>query len=370
MILVKVVLNGLYPRGPLRLMYRLYRHIFPAVRAEVERWRERAGQIPDPELRKQALDSIENKRFHCEGGSVYAAAHLAWKEPLIRLIVAYQTISDYLDNLCDRSTSLGANNFARLHQAMLDAVSGRFSSVDYYEFNREKDDGGYLRALVAACHAEIEHLPNYALVRDDVYELASLYCNLQVHKHVVQEEREGRLLNWWQEHRGKAPDLKWNEFAAATGSTLGVFHLFQIASYPEVSASRIAFIKKAYFPWVCSLHILLDYLIDLEEDEIGGDLNFIAYYQNEREIYERIHYIVGEAKKNIQALPDRKFHNMIVDGLLGLYLSDGKVQRQPMVRRVARWILRSSSLPTRFFFLNSRGYRGGKAVLQAPPSGK
>jgi tetraprenyl-beta-curcumene synthase len=351
-------------------MYRLYRHIFPTVRAEVGRWRARAEQIPDPELRKQALASIDNKLFHCEGGCVYAAAHMARRESLIRLIVAYQTISDYLDNLCDRSTSLGAENFARLHQSMLDAVSGTFSPVDYYEFNGEKDDGGYLRALVATCHAEIKQLPHYALVQNDVYELASLYCDLQIHKHVIQEEREPRLLTWWEQHRHKTPGIGWNEFAAATGSTLGLFHLFQLASHSKVSYNHIMLIKNAYFPWICSLHILLDYLIDLEEDSIGGDLNFIAYYENEQEIYERMCRIVAEAKKQIEPLPDRKFHSMIIDGLIGLYLSDGKVQRQPMVQRVAKAIIRSSSFSTRFFFFNSRGYRGGKAVLQAPPTGK
>lgn len=360
----------MYPRGPLQLMYRLYRHIFPSVRAEVARWRARAEQIPDPELRKQALDSISNKLFHCEGGSVYAAAHMTHKDELIRLIVAYQTISDYLDNLCDRSTSLGAQNFDRLHQAMRDAVSGSFSPVDYYEFNTEKDDGGYLKALVAACHTEIGRLPGYPLVQADAYELASLYCDLQVHKHVGKGEREARLLTWWEEHKEKAPELSWNEFAAATGSTLCLFHLFQLASHPDVSVERVSMMKQAYFPWVCALHILLDYLIDLEEDELGGDLNFIAYYEGEQAIYERIHYIVQQAKHYIQPLPDRKFHSMIIDGLLGLYLSDGKVQRQPMVKRVAHWIIRSSSFPTRFFFLNSRGYRGSKAVLQAPPTGK
>ncbi len=360
----------MYPKGPLRLMYRLYRYIFPAVRMEVERWRERAERIPDAELRKQALDSIHNKLFHCEGGAVYASAHMEHKDSLIRLIVAYQTISDYLDNLCDRSTSLGAENFERLHQAMLDAVSGTFSQTDYYEFNKEKNDGGYLKSLVFTCHEEIKKLPGYSIVRNDVYELASLYCNLQVHKHVIKEQREKRLLAWWKEHRQKAPELAWNEFAAAAGSTLGVFHLFQLASSPNVSRERIQLMRKAYFPWICSLHILLDYLIDLEEDEVGGDLNFIAYYDSEQAIYERIHYIVQEAKEHIRSLPDRKFHSMIVDGLLGLYLSDGKVQRQPMVKRVAGLIIRSSSFPTRFFFFNSRGYRGSKAVLQAPPTGE
>ncbi|BAU28706.1 tetraprenyl-beta-curcumene synthase [Aneurinibacillus soli] len=362
----------MYPKGPVRLMYRLYRHIFPAVKAEISRWRARAAQIPDPELRKQALDSIKNKTFHCEGGCVYASAEKEHAPQLIRLIVAYQTISDYLDNLCDRSTSAEADNFTRLHQAMLDAVSGQHSrDVDYYyAYNVEKDDGGYLRDLVAACQTEIAQLPQYALVRHHVIELASLYCDLQIHKHVTPEQRESHLFVWWQEMRHLAPLLEWQEFAAATGSTLGVFHLFQVASSHALTAAHAGAIREAYFPWVCALHILLDYLIDLEEDQLGGDLNFISYYGNEQHIYRRLHYIVEQAQQHVEVLPDAKFHRMIIDGLLGLYLSDGKVGRQPMVRRIAHWMIRSGSLPTKFFFLNGRGYRGGKAILQAPPVGK
>ncbi|WP_047154129.1 tetraprenyl-beta-curcumene synthase family protein [Aneurinibacillus tyrosinisolvens] len=360
----------MYPKGPLRLMYRIYRHIFPAVREELTRWKERALSIPDPELRKQALDSIENKTFHCEGGSVYAAGNMVFKDALIRLIVAYQTISDYLDNLCDRSTSCSLENFKRLHQAMQDAVSLAPPMLDYYAFNDEKDDGGYLRELVLTCQQEIRKLARYPAVKEEVHRLATLYCELQTYKHLPHGKREERLLAWWENNKGMAPGLSWNEFAAATGSTLGVFCLFQAASDLQISQERINSIMEVYFPWICSLHILLDYLIDLEEDQLGGDLNFIASYSSKAEIYERLSFIARKAKEKISVLPDWKFHEMIIDGLLGLYLSDGKVTRQPMVQDVAKRLIRSSPLHTRFFFLNSRGYRGGKAVLQAPPTVK
>jgi tetraprenyl-beta-curcumene synthase len=357
----------MHPTGPIRLMYRLYRYIFPTVKSELQSWRKRAEQIPDPELRAQALSSIENKSFHCEGGCVYAAASMPHRDSLIRLIVAYQTISDYLDNLCDRSTSLYAENFERLHQSMLDAVSLTPPQLDYYAFNQEKNDGGYLQDLVRTVQEELLKLPHYASIKKAVFQLASLYCQLQIHKHVDPSLREQRLLNWWENNKPSVPStLKWNEFAAATGSTIGIFHLFQVASLTDTDAERIQHIANSYFPWICSLHILLDYLIDLEEDELGGDLNFIAYYSGQEETLSRLKFIVDRAKEGTSLLPDQKFHNMIIDGLLGLYLSDGKVGRQPMVKQVAGKLIRSSSLYARFFFLNSRGYRGSKAVLQAP----
>lgn len=348
-------------------MYILYRHIFPQVKVELNKWKQRAAQIPDPELRKQALSSIENKTFHCEGGSVYASALHSHREVLIPLIVAYQTISDYLDNLCDRSTSLHSDNFSALHQSMLDAVSLNSDVQDYYQYNAEKNDGGYLQELVHTCQKSIRQLANYYKVQDSIDQLARLYCDLQIHKHVHVDEREARLLAWWKHHQDKAPDLYWNEFSAATGSTLGIFHLFQIASLEEIEEHRIEQVMQCYFPWVCSLHILLDYLVDLEEDQLGGDLNFISYYANPDHIYKRITYITAQARELANHLPDHSFHQLIIDGLLGLYLSDGKVLRQPMVQGIARALLRSSPLRTRFFFWNSRGYRGSKAMIQSPP---
>jgi tetraprenyl-beta-curcumene synthase len=94
------------PSGAGMLMLRTYREVLPSVRKYLELWQQEAEMIPNSELRKQALLSIESKAFHCEGGSIYGLLAQDQIEPIIRFIVAYQTICDYLDNLCDRSTSL------------------------------------------------------------------------------------------------------------------------------------------------------------------------------------------------------------------------------------------------------------------------
>ena len=44
-------------------------------------------------------------------------------------------------------------------------------------------------------------------------------------------------------------------------------------------------IRNGYFPYIQGLHILLDYLIDQEEDKVGGDLNFCFYYENEKHFF-------------------------------------------------------------------------------------
>ncbi|AGA57576.1 Protein of unknown function (DUF2600) [Thermobacillus composti KWC4] len=340
------------PAGPLRLMYRMYRHVLPAVYDELARWRARAEAIPDPELRTQALASMSSKQFHCEGGAVFAAAVNDRHGELVPLIVALQTISDYLDNLCDRSTSLDPDDFRLLHRAMLDAVDPDAETTDYYAHRAERDDGGYLAALVAACQENIRRLPGYAKVQPHVARFAGLYGDLQVYKHIRREERLESLHRWWALHRTDHPELYWNEFAAATGSTLGMFALFVEACRPDVTERDAERMAGAYFPYLCGLHILLDYLIDQEEDRLGGDLNFCSYYENDAEMLQRIGWIADQARKAACRLPSNKFHKMVIEGLLAVYLSDPKAAEQPVVRFVARELMRNSPMARLFFRLN------------------
>ena len=72
------------------------------VEKELKHWRQVAGQAPDLGLRQQAWRSLSLKSFHALGGNIFATRYPEWESVLIPLIVALQTISDYLDNLCDR----------------------------------------------------------------------------------------------------------------------------------------------------------------------------------------------------------------------------------------------------------------------------
>ncbi len=345
------------PSEPLRLMYRVYKYLLPEVRQELARWSTRAALIPDEELRTQALASLSTKQFHCEGGSVYAAIYPDKRDILIPLIVAFQTISDYLDNLCDRSTSLDPEDFRLLHQSMLDAVQPERPLTDYYALRDEREDGGYLHALVTTCRASIAKLPGYHQVRDEIVQLVTWYTDLQVYKHIDKSKREPALLAWWEPHQKTYSSLGWNEFAAATGSTLGMFYLFAVAVDEDITREHARIIREAYFPYVCGLHILLDYLIDQEEDRIGGDLNFCNYYPDQETVILRIEHFANMAKQSTSKLPNARYHRMIIEGLLALYLSDHKVREQAEVLQVSKRLMKGSPLMRVFFWINSHWIR-------------
>jgi tetraprenyl-beta-curcumene synthase len=341
------------PSNSGRLMVGIYRDVLPRVRKYLGFWQKEAEKIPDSELRKQALLSINSKTFHCEGGSIYGLLAKEQIEPTIRFIVAYQTISDYLDNLCDRSTSLDPEDFRTLHQACLDALTPDAEGINYYQLRQEQDDGGYLIKLVKTCQNVLKKLPSYQVIAPCLHELADYYCNLQVHKHVTVQERVPRLKAWFEEHRNQIPEMKWYEFSACTGSTLGIFCLIAYAGNPNFSKELAIKVKNSYFPWVQGLHILLDYFIDQEEDRIGGDLNFCTYYKSEQEITERFLYFLKKADRAVSQLPDKHFHRMINRALLGVYLADKKVNEQRDVRKTARQILRSCGGSSLFFLWNA-----------------
>lgn len=319
------------PWQEFRTVHQFVRTVLPAVERQLDRWRAAADRCPDPELRRQALASLQHKRFHAQGGAAFALQAGPFRGAVLSAIVALQTISDYLDNLCDRAGCLDETAFRHLHRAMTDALAPGPQPNYYAHFRPTGDqaaDGGYLTALVGECRQQLALLPSFPVVRDEAVRLVELYNDLQVYKHLAWSEREHRLMAWFGRHRQSEPQLSWWEFAAATGSTLGIFALFAAAARPGLTAAGVHRIVDAYFPWICGLHILLDYFIDQSEDKAGGDLNFVRYYPTEPARQKGLHRFTMNALAQAGNLPAPGFHRAIVRGLLALYLSDPKVGRQ------------------------------------------
>ncbi len=338
-------------------MKKIYKNVFPTVHYYLEDWKTRAESIPNPELKKQALASIETKSFHCEGGAVYSILTTDYEKECIRFIVAYQTISDYLDNLCDRSTSMDPVDFRALHEAMIHALIPGQAPLNYYRFRKEQNDGGYLLSLVVTCQEVLGKVKHYHKIAPLLHELAQYYCDLQVYKHIDQAERVQKLKSWFDMYKNKLPEMTWYEFSACAGSTLGIFCLVAYAFNDEFSNQHINKVKQGLFPYVQGLHILLDYFIDQKEDEKGGDLNFCFYFPDTEILTKRLCHFLVQADQHIKDLPDERFHRLINRGLLGVYLSDQKVSEQPEVAKVAKELLKCGGLISWFFYINGRWYR-------------
>lgn len=299
----------------------------PAVQRALKPWWVLARNIPDPVLREQALSSLTSKQFHCEGGAVLAAPSRDPESRVFAFLIPYQILCDYLDTVTDRGPSTDPADLRQLHQALLDALDPERPVTDIYRLHPQVDDGGYTRALIHACHLALERIPSYVAVEEDVHRLALYYIDLQVLKHGPVNDRVHQLDLWYQALDGPRFGLSWWEFGAAAGSTLGLFALLVLALETNPLAAVRDRVLALYFPWMGALHILLDYYIDQTEDQIGGDLNFVSYYQSRKAIADRLSHIYRTTLEYTHALADGPFHRYVAQGLLGFYLADPKVGR-------------------------------------------
>lgn len=317
------------------LIFKFVSQVFPKVKRELTYWHSYAQAYAEKELSTQALASIHYKRFHCLGGSIYSLYHNVDMHSFIRFITALQTISDYLDNLCDRTNITNELAFRQLHLAITDALTPDGTLHDYYKYYTFQHDGEYLNSLVLTCRQEVLKLPAYSIIRPDILKLATLYSELQTYKHLALTERKQKMAVWADSHLSPNANISFWEFAAAAGSTLGIFMLCAAAADPKLSQGKADRIISAYFPWICGLHILLDYFIDREEDTLAGDLNFTTYYEESAEMLTRFKFFIRQAVSHAEKLPNPAFSKTVIYGLLALYLSDSKaltVREKPITK--------------------------------------
>jgi len=337
------------PMNSARLIYHFVSDVFPIVKQELSKWHRMAADLPDARLSLQATESIRSKAFHCHGGSIYALYPGVNMAETIQFIVAYQTMSDYLDNLVDSLEVQDELAFSQLHLAMQEALNPEVIPSDYYLYYPYREDGGYLERLVITCQNSVRQLPSYKLVQEEAVKLAKLYSYLQTFKHLAVEVRESKMLNWINLNLTDYPGITPWEFAAATGSTLGVFCLYALAFNPQLTTQQGREIRQAYFPWICGLHILLDYFIDLREDQETNQLNFVAYYEDMSMIREHMHLFLENSLMRAEQLAHPKFHRAVVQGLLAMYLSDAK-SMDTDIRSVTKQLLGDSGLGVKILY--------------------
>lgn len=321
------------------MILQLMLQTFPAVRRRLRRYQSFLVPHTGP-LATEAKNSIRDKEFHCLGGAVFAQAALPkHRNDVLDFIVAYQTISDYLDNLCDRCGITDQHIFRSLHLAMLDAVQlDSLPQHNYYSDFPWQDDGGYLQMLVSHCRQAIVKVPHYRNIESRVLTLAQLYIELQARKHQQRDLAVRDLERLYDLWRLAVPGLYWWEFAAVCGSTLGIFSLLAENRDPQS-------VYSAYLPWISGLHILLDYFIDQEEDKQYGDLNLVACYPDESRAVERISWFYLQSQKAAKGVANSSFHLRVIDGLLAMYLSDPKTAGH--LNNQTAWIMQNSSAVAR-----------------------
>ncbi|HXA54745.1 MAG TPA: DUF2600 family protein [Solirubrobacteraceae bacterium] len=295
--------------------------IAPAARGELERWRDHALSIPDPALRIQALQKLASEGLNSEGATIFALlAPRANRRTLIRLIVAYQTMYDYLDAVNEEPSFSPLRNGLQLHRALLNTIRHGDIQIDYYANHVERDDGGYLAALVGTCRHTLNALPSRAAVTPALTVAIRRCGEAQAHNHASAVGVRGQLIRW-SENQAPGSKYLWWELAAGGVSSLALHALLAAAATPGVTSYEAQRIGAAYFPSVCAISALLDSLIDLERDANTTNHRFVANYASNDQAAERYAAIIVDAETQLSKLQQARRHKVLLMGVLGYYLS-------------------------------------------------
>jgi tetraprenyl-beta-curcumene synthase len=295
--------------------------VFPCVQRELDYWRKRASEIPDPELRRLALETHRTKWCNVEGAAAFATmVPSIHRSAAIRTLVTFQAAYDYADTLAEQPQDDPIANGHRLHQSLLVALDTNAAHSDYYAHSRLNNDGGYLLALTDGCRRAFQRLPAHAKVAPAGRRAAERIVTYQSLNHGGRKTREV-LAQWAQSETVRGTGLRWWETSAACASSLTVLALLSAAADPALQARDVVAIESAYHPWIGALHTLLDSLIDWSEDELDHQANLLDHYKSTPELVDRLRTLARRSRDSTVALPQASQHAVLLAGMAGLYLS-------------------------------------------------
>lgn len=315
-----------------------------AVAREIHVWRARAAAIPNRQIRADALSALTRKRANIDGAALFWTIPTTRNLDLLKLLVTYQIMWDFLDSVSETGASVGQHNGRHLHLALVHALDERFPITDYYRHHPGHDDDGYLSSLVHACRQHTGRLSSYQHVRPLLLREARR-ANVQAINHDLDPVcRAAALRAWVQRGYPDQREASWFELAAAAGAGLSIYALFALAAEPECHPSDPARAYHAYFPWVSALATMLDSYVDRTEDTANGDHVYVAHYETPRHAISGLGRLVRLSLTAVDTLPRGERHAVIVACMIVMYLSKDSARSPEMADTTAELVNAGGSL--------------------------
>ncbi len=316
----------------------------PAAGRELRGWRIRAVGIPDEQIRQDALSALDRKRGNTHGAALFWTLPRARDPCLLRLLVTYQVMWDYLDCLSEHGATAGQANGLQLHLALVDAIDPSRPISDYYRRHPWREDGGYLRALVEVCRQCCRELPSFQMVRPILVREA-MRANVQAINHELDPAiREGALREWVAREFSAGHDVEWFELAAAGGAGLAIYALFALAAEPVCSETDVTRAYHAYFPWTSAIATMLDSYVNGAEDAANGDHRYVAYYRQPECATQRIDQLTRRCLYEARGLRNGERHILIAACMVAMYLSKDSAHTRAMRATTRRLVGAGGSL--------------------------
>ena len=327
-----------------------------AVANEVGVWRRRAAVIGDAEIRNDALDALARKRPHLDGAALFWTLPNRRNPRLLRLLVTYELILEFLDNMNERAAHVGLANGRQLHLALIEALDPDAPISDYYRHHPWRDDGGYLQALVEACREHCMSLVSYARVRELAIREASRTVVLAFNHDPDPLRRNVALRSWVEQEFPGEAHASWFELSGAATAPLTVHMLLALAAEPIGSDSDIGDACAVYFPGMSLIATMLDSYVDQAQDKKSDGHSYIAHYLTPGLATRRICELITRSLHEARRLPNGHRHVVIAACMIAMYLSHDSA-REPIRRRASRELICAGGAFTRLLLPVLRTWR-------------
>jgi tetraprenyl-beta-curcumene synthase len=316
----------------------------------------RATEIPDEVFRRDALSALDRKRGNTHGAGMFWTLPRVRSPCLLRLLVTYQIMWDYLDTVSESGAMAGQANGLQLHLALVDALDPSRPIADYYRHDPSCEDGGYLCALVLACREFCIQLPSFQCVRSLLVREAAR-VNVQAINHDLDPvSRDAGLRKWVTSEFPDSWDVQWFELAAAAGANIAIYALFALAAEPVCDDTQIARAYRTYFPWGSALATMLDSFVDQEEDAANGDQCYVAYYETPELATRHIARLIQRCLHETQTLGNSERHRLIAACMVAMYLSKDSARTEAICART-QYLVNSGGSLTKLLLPILRAWR-------------
>jgi tetraprenyl-beta-curcumene synthase len=306
----------------------------------------RALAIPDAPIREDALASIERKRGHTDGAALFWTLPRRRNTELLRLLVAFEMIWDFLDSVNERGADRGRENGLQLHLALVEALDPSATISDYYRHHPWREDGGYLRALVEACRRGCSALPSYSRVQALVTRETTRAQVLALNHDPNPNCRDAALKRWAEREFDDRHDASWFELSGAASASLTVHALLALAAEPACAEREVERACAVYFPWLSLATTMLDSYVDQVEDEVSGNHSYIAHYESPAIAARRVCEVIERAARESTRLHNGRRHAVIVACMVAMYLSRDSA-RTPAMRATTGGFIEAGGSLTR-----------------------
>ncbi len=280
--------------------------------------------------------SLDHKRGHADGAALFTILPRRRERRLLSLLVAYETIWDYLDNVSERHPT--GNNGEQLHCALIDALDPNGPLTDYYRYHPWRDDGGYLVALVEACREHCRALPSFERVRGVVVREARRARVLGINHETDPDVRNAVLRAWAATEYPEQRELLWFELSGAASASLVIHVLLTLAADPDLTDLEVSATYAAHWPWIALTTTMLDSYVDQADDALSGNHSYIAHYDHPDVAVARLRESIARALASARELRNGQRHVLIVSCMICMYLSKDSA-RAPELQATTRTLV-------------------------------